>query len=262
MLAELAKKSPVRAALAAIVALLQRRGGLALGKVPVLPAPPGGGAASDASHAPPGKAPAQPIVAGGAGAVTGASPAPPEPQSEGRGTRPGPALDAVGLGPDTAGLGPDPVGPGPDAAGPGPDAAGGGTAGRASPEASAPAAGEHAELHASAAAQAPEPAARGLGSAAGAPAAGEGAALPASGASPARDAMQVSEGAERGSSPALGAGEDAELLAFAASTAAAAPALQRWVALQAATNPALTALHAGGGASDGAALMCALTPRL
>ncbi|KAK9842213.1 hypothetical protein WJX81_000852 [Elliptochloris bilobata] len=37
--------------------------------------------------------------------------------------------------------------------------------------------------------------------------------------------------------------EDAELLAFAASAAAASPALQRWVALQAATNPALTALR-------------------
>ena len=46
--------------------------------------------------------------------------------------------------------------------------------------------------------------------------------------------------------------EDAELLAFAASAATAAPPLQRWIQLQAATNPALGALReeAAGGAGN------------
>ena len=46
--------------------------------------------------------------------------------------------------------------------------------------------------------------------------------------------------------------EDAELLAFAASAATVAPPLQRWIQLQAATNPALGALReeAAGGAGN------------
>ena len=44
VLAELAKRAPVRASLAALVVLLQRRGGLAAGKAPVLPGVAGPGA--------------------------------------------------------------------------------------------------------------------------------------------------------------------------------------------------------------------------